>query len=600
MSKAITILKKYFGYDTFRRGQEDVINSIVSGRDILAIMPTGGGKSVCYQIPALMLDGLTIVISPLISLMKDQVDTLNELGIKASFINSTLSDNEIFHILTDVKNDKTKILYIAPERLNSLGFINLMRSLNVSMIAVDESHCVSQWGHDFRKSYRFIPDFIKSLKNRPIVTAFTATATKEVREDILRLLELRNPESFITGFDRENLKIKVIKGAVKKKYIIDYVGQNKGQSGIIYCSTRKEVDSVYELLGSKGHSITRYHGGLGDNERKQNQEDFIYDNANIIVATNAFGMGIDKPNVRYVIHYNMPRNIENYYQEIGRAGRDGLDSECILLYSPRDVQTQKFLIENSTEDADRKNHEYKKLRTITDFVHTDRCLRNYILDYFEEGYVGECGRCSNCDGNYEMTDRTVDAQKVLSCVYRMKRPYGINMIVDVLKGSKNQKLLGFKLNELSTYGIMKEYPKEELKSFVNTLIAHSYLDYIDGEYPVVTGNNLAMRVLRSEERVLFKNIKKTEVVFEYNELFEKLRELRREFSQRENVPSYIVFGDNSLKEMSVRYPQTYDQFLEINGVGNAKVEKYGTEFLRIIKDYVADHDLHVVWNSNSY
>ena len=595
MNKAKSLLNKYFGYTSFRAGQEAVLESITGGSDTLAVMPTGGGKSICYQIPALMQDGLTIVISPLISLMKDQVDGLNELGIRAAYINSTLKDEEFFSILADIRKSNLKILYIAPERLNSEYFINQMNKMDVSLVAVDEAHCVSQWGHDFRKSYKNIPEFINGLKKRPVISAFTATATKEVREDMLRLLELEKPNVFITGFDRKNLKMKVIKGAVKKKFILDYVSKNNSQSGIIYCSTRKEVESLYELLSAKGYFVTKYHGGLSDIERKRNQEDFIYDTANLIIATNAFGMGIDKPNVRYIIHYNMPRNIENYYQEIGRAGRDGLDSECVLLYSPRDVQIQKFLIENSTESEERKNYEYKKLRTITDFVHTDKCLRNYILEYFEESYRGECGKCSNCDGDYEIADRTTDAQKVLSCVYRMKRPYGINMIVDVLKGSKNKKLLGFKLDELTTYGIMKEYAKEDIKSFINTLIAHNYLDYIDGEFPVVTGNELALRVLKSEVKVLFKNIKQTKKILEDDELFERLRSLRIRLAKQENVPSYIIFGDNSLKEMSSRYPRTYEQFLDINGVGALKAEKYSFLFLKVIDEYINEKGLKVEW-----
>lgn len=592
MKDALNVLKSYFGYSSFRKGQEEIINEIINKKDVVAIMPTGGGKSICYQVPALILDGITIVISPLISLMKDQVDGLNSMGINSAYINSSLSNLEINDILLKVKNEDIKILYIAPERLESMEFLNIISNAKVAQIAVDEAHCVSQWGHDFRSSYRRISKFINILRERPIVSAFTATATKEVREDIVKLLDLNNPKVFISGFDRENLKIIIEKGINKKAYILNYINANLDASGIIYCATRKEVDSLYELLDERGLSVTRYHAGLSDDERKVNQEDFVYDRKSIIIATNAFGMGIDKPNIRYVIHYNMPKNIEGYYQEIGRAGRDSEKSECILLFSPGDVQKQKYIIDMGTVNTTRKVNELEKLQTMTDLVYYTGCYRRYILNYFGEELKEDCGNCSSCEFDGEVIDKTIDAQKVISCVYRMKRPYGIGMIVDVLRGSKNKKLVDFKLNELTTYGIMKDYSKDDLKEFINTLIANGYLNY-NGEFPVVTPNEKSRNIVMGEEKVLFKEERKVQRIAEDNELFIILKNLRREIAENEGVPPYIVFGDNTLKEMSLRMPINKEQLLDISGVGEKKIDKYGDEFIEKVKEYIENNSLEV-------
>ena len=592
MKDALNVLKSYFGYSSFRKGQEEIINEIINKKDVVAIMPTGGGKSICYQVPALILDGITIVISPLISLMKDQVDGLNSMGINSAYINSSLSNLEINDILLKVKNEDIKILYIAPERLESMEFLNTISNAKVALIAVDEAHCVSQWGHDFRSSYRRISKFINILRERPIVSAFTATATKEVREDIVKLLDLNNPKVFISGFDRENLKIIIEKGINKKAYILNYINANLDSSGIVYCATRKEVDSLYELLDERGLSVTRYHAGLSDDERKVNQEEFVYDRKNIIIATNAFGMGIDKPNIRYVIHYNMPKNIEGYYQEIGRAGRDSEKSECILLFSPGDVQKQKYIIDMGTVNPTRKVNELEKLQTMTDLVYYTGCYRRYILNYFGEELKDDCGNCSSCEFDGEVIDKTIDAQKVISCVYRMKRPYGIGMIVDVLRGSKNKKLVDFKLNELTTYGIMKDYSKDDLKEFINTLIANGYLNY-NGEFPVVTPNEKSRNIVMGNEKVLFKEERKVQRIAEDNELFIILKNLRKEIAENEGVPPYIVFGDNTLKEMSLRMPINKEQLLDISGVGEKKIDKYGDEFINTVKEYIENNSLEV-------
>lgn len=594
-NNSLDILNKYFGYSSFRKGQENIIKEIISGKDVACIMPTGGGKSICYQIPALMLQSITLVISPLISLMKDQVDSLKLLGIEADYINSSLSNSEIMDIMNRLRNNEIKILYIAPERLDSMDFLNVISNMEVSLVAIDEAHCVSQWGHDFRVSYKKINRFISLLNKRPVVAAFTATATEEVREDIIKLLGLREPKVFITGFNRENLEIEVLKGVNKKSYILDYIEKNKDDSGIIYAATRKECDSLYTVLKDKGYSVGLYHAGLNNEERAKAQEDFVYDKLNIIVATNAFGMGIDKSNVRYVIHYNIPKNIESYYQEIGRAGRDGEPSTCILLFSPSDIHTQKYLIDMSIENPDRKVNEYKKLQTMVDLVYTTSCYKSFILNYFGEESEEDCNNCSNCNLQGELVDKTVDAQKVLSCIYRMKRPYGTTMIVDVLRGSTNKKLKSLGLDEISTYGIVKNYTKDQLKEFINTLVSHRFIDYIEGEFPVLRLNNLSLKVLKGEEKVFLKEVVKVKKSNKNNELYEILRGLRKEISEADRVPPYVVFGDSSLKEMSTRYPTTLEQFLDITGVGESKKEKYGERFVSIICDYVIDKNIEVNW-----
>lgn len=600
IKEALNVLNEYYGYKDFRKSQKSVIDSILCKKDTLAVMPTGGGKSICYQIPALLFDGITIVISPLISLMKDQVDNIKDLGITAEYINSSLSSNKIQEITEKLNEDKIKLLYLAPERLESSEFCEFMKKLNISQIAVDEAHCVSQWGHDFRTSYRYIGNFIRSLPKRPVVSAFTATATEEVRKDIVKLIELNEPEVFISGFDRENLKINVLKIPNRLKYVLNYISENKDQSGIIYVSTRKEADHIYENLIENNISAARYHAGLPDAERKQNQEDFVYDRINVMVATNAFGMGIDKSNVRFVIHYNMPKNIEGYYQEIGRAGRDGEKSECILLFSAQDIITQKYLIEVGTQNPERRINDYKKLQTMIDFVHHNGCLRKYILNYFgEETEYEDCENCSNCLSEGELVDRTVEAQKVLSCIYRMKRDFGVNTIVDVLRGSAQKKILQYRFNELSTYGIMKNYSKKDLAEFINTLISHDFISLKEGEYPTVVFSEKSMDILKGEEKVIFKESVKVQKITEDNELFGVLKALRKDIASNEGVPPYFIFPDNTLKEMSVRFPSNKEQIFDISGVGQVKYEKYGETFLESINDYVTKNNIEVKWTDKS-
>ncbi|HCQ6211928.1 TPA: DNA helicase RecQ [Clostridioides difficile] len=597
--KLLEILSKYYGYTSFRKGQESIINSILSEKDVLAIMPTGGGKSICYQIPALILDGMTIVISPLISLMKDQVDALKAMGISAAFINSSLSNKEFNEILNNIRKNNYKILYIAPERLDAQEFLKLINNNNVSQVAIDEAHCVSQWGHDFRLSYRRISDFIKSLPKRPIVTAFTATASEEVRTDIINLLCLENPDYYITGFDRENLSINIVKSSSKNKYILDYIQNHKNESGIIYVATRKEVENIYNGLSKRNISVSKYHAGLSKNERSKNQEDFINDNVDIMVATNAFGMGIDKPNIRWVIHYNMPQSIENYYQEIGRAGRDGEKSECVLLFSPGDVHIQKYLIDIGVENPERKLFQHKKLQYMIDLVYSNSCYRKTILSYFGENYIDNCNNCSNCLVEGEIVDKTIDAQKVISCVARMKRSYGVTTIVDVLRGSKNKKILQLGLNTLSTYNIMRDYSSEDLKNFINTLVSHGFLDLVEtlgngnrGSFPTIRLNEMSMKVLKGEVKVEFKEIVMTKSLEVEDELYNALRELRHSIASEERIAPYMVFGDGTLRAMSSSYPINKEEMLDISGVGEIKYQKYGRDFEAVIKEYVEINNIN--------
>lgn len=587
LNKARQILQKFYGYEDFRPGQKKVVESLLNRNDTVAIMPTGAGKSICFQIPALLFEGVTLVISPLISLMKDQVDSLRQLGIAAVYINSSVSKAQLYKDLQDISAGFYKIIYIAPERLTSEYLPDSFKNLNISMVAVDEAHCLSQWGHDFRPSYRNILNFTNSLRIKPIISAFTATATPEVKTDIINLLGLKQPNVFVTGFDRPNLYFSVLRGEVKDKFVIDYVKKHQDEAGIIYVGTRKDVDALQVLLEIKGIKAGRYHAGMTDEERNQMQEDFLYDNLSVMVATNAFGMGIDKPNVRYVIHYNMPKNMEAYYQEAGRAGRDGLSGNCILLYSPQDTQLQKFLISKSTESEIRQQLEYKRLQSMVDYCHTPQCLRAFILHYFGEFDVEEhCDNCSNCKLEGELIDITIDAQKVLSCVYRMHERFGVKMIAEVLKGSKSAKVKQFSFERLSTYGLMKERKLKDISDLILRLSAMQYLDITESQYPVVTLNELSWQVLRGQKKVWQKMVivKKAKAK---GELFEALRSLRKELATKEKLPPYMIFSDATLTQMATDKPTDLELMKNIRGVGEFKLQKYGEEFLTVIKSYIS-------------
>ena len=587
LNKARQILQKFYGYEDFRPGQKKVVESLLNKNDTVAIMPTGAGKSICFQIPALLFEGVTLVISPLISLMKDQVDSLRQLGIAAVYINSSVSKAQLYKDLQNISAGFYKIIYIAPERLTSEYLPDSFKNLNISMVAVDEAHCLSQWGHDFRPSYRNILNFTNSLRIKPIISAFTATATPEVKTDIINLLGLKQLNVFVTGFDRPNLYFSVLRGEVKDKFVIDYVKKHQDEAGIIYVGTRKDVDALQVLLEIKGIKAGRYHAGMTDEERNQMQEDFLYDNLSVMVATNAFGMGIDKPNVRYVIHYNMPKNMEAYYQEAGRAGRDGLSGNCILLYSPQDTQLQKFLISKSTESEIRQQLEYKRLQSMVDYCHTPQCLRAFILHYFGEFDVEEhCDNCSNCKLEGELIDITIDAQKVLSCVYRMHERFGVKMIAEVLKGSKSAKVKQFNFERLSTYGLMKERKLKDISDLILRLSAMQYLDITESQYPVVTLNELSWQVLRGQKKVWQKMVivKKAKAK---GELFEALRSLRKELAIKEKLPPYMIFSDATLTQMATDKPTDLELMKDIRGVGEFKLQKYGEKFLTVIKSYIS-------------
>ncbi len=600
MADKTRILKEYFGHDSFRHGQEQLVDSLLAGRDALGIMPTGAGKSVCYQVPSLIFDGVTLVISPLISLMKDQVSALVESGVAAAYVNSSLTQAQYFKVLDNIKSGKYKIIYVAPERLSTPGFMSACEGIHISMVAVDEAHCVSQWGQDFRPSYLKICEFIESLPTRPVVGAFTATATDEVRKDIVNLLKLNDPCTVTTGFDRPNLFFGVMKPHTKSIALMRLVRERRQSVGIVYCSTRKAVEDVCDLLCKNGFSATRYHAGLSEQERKANQEDFVYDRKQIMVATNAFGMGIDKSNVSFVIHYNMPQNIESYYQEAGRAGRDGEPADCILLYSPKDVHTNEFLINNSEpnpylseeDQAKVRERDLERLKFMTFYCTTTDCLRGFILKYFDDHAAHHCGNCSNCLSEFETVDITVDAQKILSCVARTGQRYGKKIICDVLRGSKSEKVLAPGLDMQSTYGIMADCPETRLREIIDFLCNNKYLLFEGKEYPVLKLTQKSREVLNGSKTLTAKLASKHQESKKVRELHEEdesllaaLKKLRLTIAMRQSVPAYVVFTDAALVEMCRVRPTTPEDFLSISGVGNAKLEKYGKKFMDAIVEF---------------
>lgn len=600
MSDKFSVLKDYFGHDSFRDGQEQIVDALLDGRDVLCIMPTGAGKSMCYQIPALLFDGVTIVVSPLISLMKDQVGSLVQSGVPAAYINSSLSYPQFLRVLSNVEHGKYKIIYVAPERLLTDGFLDTCKKIKISMVAVDEAHCVSQWGQDFRPSYLKIISFVESLANHPIVGAFTATATNDVKEDIKKILRLENPFEITTGFDRPNLFFGVIKSSSKDEKLIDLIRERGDRSGIVYCATRKNVESVCELLCDNGFSAARYHAGLDEYERRKNQEDFVFDRKNIMVATNAFGMGIDKSNVTYVIHYNMPKNIESYYQEAGRAGRDGGEADCILLYSPKDVRLNRFMIENSEgndeltieENEQIRERDFERLKYMTFYSTTNDCLRGFILRYFGGEKKAYCGKCSNCLSVHKLVDVTIDSQKIMSCIARTGQRYGKTVICDVLKGSKSEKILKAELNNQSTYGIMKEVTARHIFGTIDFLAEKEYIS-ADNETEVLKLLPKSRDVLFGRERLVMKKVENSEKVVKTHrpevpvnsDLLDALKALRKGIASKKSVPAYVIFTDATLIDMCKKCPETPDEMLEVSGVGRTKLEKFGKQFLEEIAKF---------------
>ena len=582
-------LQQYFGYSTFRPGQKEIINTILSGQDALGVLPTGGGKSICYQLSALLLPGLTVVISPLISLMKDQVDTLTQLGIPAAYLNSTISNHEFQEIMKQLREGSLKLLYVAPERLDNTSFTSFIRQQEISLVAIDEAHCVSQWGFDFRPSYRNINQFINQLPQRPVVASFTATATSLVQKDIVKQLDLNHPEIFINSFDRPNIKFTVLEPSDRKSTLYQLI--NHEESIIIYASTRKQVDKLHEDLRKKGYAASKYHAGIEQEERKKAQNDFINDQTNIVIATNAFGMGIDKTDVRKVIHYNLPKDLESYYQEAGRAGRDSLEAEAILLYHSQDIMTNKYLIAQSSDQLAQE-----RLETMIQYANFTGCLRNYILEYFGENTTEACGNCSSCLGEVNIVDVTKEAQMILSCMVRMKLNFGMTMIVDVLRGSQNQRILENKFDNISTHGIMKNYSIQQIRDIISALVAHRYIgvteyrglyitppakSLIFGEASLAIKERSYKNISSAQPRHVSQNVD--------HDLYEALREVRLELAQAEGVPAYIIFSNKSLEDMASRLPKNEEEFLTVEGVGSVKADKYAGQFLPVIREHLSSN-----------
>lgn len=602
IEKAYEILKTYFGYSEFRYGQKELITNLINGTDCVGIMPTGAGKSICYQIPAILMDGITLVISPLISLMKDQVHALLEAGIPAAYINSSLTPAQQYKVIQNAKQYKYKLIYVAPERLELDFFQEFAASTNISFVSIDEAHCVSQWGQDFRPSYLKIAQFIQSMPKRPIIGAFTATATREVKDDIISLLALQKPFVMTTGFDRKNLYFEVQKPVDKFTALERFLERNPNKTGIIYCTTRKGVEDVCDRLILQGYRATRYHAGLSDKERKLNQEEFQFDKAQIMVATNAFGMGIDKSNISYVIHFNMPKNIESYYQEAGRAGRDGEPAQCILLYSKQDVSTNLFLIEKDKENEELDpitRHEVlekdrDRLKQMTYYCTTTDCLRAHMLRYFGEQSPNFCGNCSNCNANSKEIDITVDAQKIMSCIIRAGERFGMLTIIDILRGSKNEKIRNSHLDTLTTYGIMETVPKEYIRQVIEFLLVQSYIQATTDGYQVLKIQPKAYAILRGQQSLHMRVLQQpdsmessvpTSYVEIDEELFQQLKALRAKIAKVQSVPAFVIFTDAALRDMCIKLPQNLKSFLEVNGVGQTKANRYGERFIKLIQAY---------------
>ncbi|PFR45457.1 DNA helicase RecQ [Bacillus cereus] len=587
-TKAQELLASYFGYSSFRRGQDETIKNVLDGKDTVCIMPTGGGKSICYQIPALVFEGTTLVISPLISLMKDQVDTLVQNGISATYINSSISIAEANQRIQLAKQGHYKLLYVAPERLDSMEFVDQLIDMKIPMIAIDEAHCISQWGHDFRPSYLHIHRILDYLPEKPLVLALTATATPQVRDDICNTLGINQENTIMTTFERENLSFSVIKGQDRNAYLADYIRQNQKESGIIYAATRKVVDQLYKDLMKAGVSVSKYHAGMSDNDRNEQQELFLRDEVSVMVATSAFGMGIDKSNIRYVIHYQLPKNMESYYQEAGRAGRDGLDSACILLYSSQDVQVQRFLIDQSTGES-RFSNELEKLQNMTDYCHTEQCLQSFILQYFGEEPKEDCGRCGNCTDDRESIDVTRESQMVLSCMIRTNQRFGKQMIAQVLTGSKNKKVIEFNFHTLPTYGLLSNLSVKEVSEFIEFLISDELIAVEHGTYPTLKVTGKGKEVLLGKENVLRKERVETRQIVQDHPLFEVLREVRKEIAQGEGVPPFVIFSDQTLKDMCAKMPQSDSELLTVKGIGEHKLVKYGSHFLQAVQHFIDEN-----------